>query len=164
MTPPKIIPLINLLNFWLYDCLTVTVRNPSTGKYENRNVGFYHLRRQNIMPFGIEIYVISVGFTVPIANELFIELRKYSSFGEPDSTGRYRGGTRSVANRIEAIFHLILEIKNASNMPELRSESSVMIGDEPELKTIRETSKLRKTMKEKRNESENNSQKKERAE
>jgi len=153
----KFIPLLKLLNFWMYRCLDVTITNPSNGIREDRKIGFYHLRRQNMMPYGIEIYVIAVGFTVPISNQVFSEFRSYALYGEPDENGRQVGGTRSVANKIEAIFHLILEIKNVQSMPELKSGGNVMIGDEKEIKDVAKSSQLKKVVEEKRNESDRNS-------
>lgn len=131
------------LDYWLYHCLEVGVVGndgnavtDSMGKVVTRDIGFYHLRRQNLFPIGTEMFVLVEGFTTPITNEDYSKMRQIALNGDMNDEGIYEGGVKRVVLTIETIFHRILEIEKNKKYEYKKEE--LLIGDEQQAKQLSE--------------------------
>jgi len=139
----KIPDCLKNLDYWLFHCLEVPMVGGNgnaivdrMGRVVKRDIGFYHLRRQNLFPIGAEMFVLVEGFTTPITNENYSSMRKIALNGEIGESGRYEGGTKRVVLKIESIFHRVLEL--AKNKPYKFKPEKLLIGDEVEAKELDE--------------------------
>jgi hypothetical protein len=130
----KLEPLIKWFDQWMYGCMEVP--EEVNGKMIIRSIGFYHLRRQSVMPVRFEMRVILEGFTEPIANADYSEMRKYALYGEEDEKGIRRGGVKNIANQMESHFHHIINVVKKS--PVFFEEETMSIGDEREFDSLEE--------------------------
>ncbi len=133
----KIEPLITWLDKWLYECLDVPtiVR----GRPQMRKIGFFHLRRQNVMPIGFEMRVILEGFSAPVANEEYSKMRSTALYGVEEN-GKRVGGVVNICVEIESHFHHIIKIQ--TQQPLFFESETIDIGDEQERKTLDDVAKL----------------------
>ena len=123
----KLKPLIVWLDEWLYDCIDVITKR--YGRPIKRRIGFYHLRRENVMPISFEIRVVLSGFTIPMPNDEYAEYRAHALYGRVVN-GERKGGVKNICNIIEAHFHHIVKIKNTQEF--VFEEEKIEIGDEEE--------------------------------
>lgn len=121
----KIEPLIKWFDEWMYRCIVVP--SEQQGRIVPREIGFYHLRRQNVMPIGFEMRVILDGFSVPISNEDYSEMRSYALYGGWEE-GKKQGGVKNICNILEAHFHHIMKVKSGGLLG--FEEETLNIGDE----------------------------------
>jgi len=133
----KLKPLMTWLNEWMCECIQIV--STETGIPRLRDIGFYHLRRQNIMPIGFEMRVIVQGFTIPMTNEQYSNYRQYVLYGEVIK-GERKGGVINICMQIEAHFHHIIKIKRGSGYT--FEEETLDIGDEEQSETLDELSEL----------------------
>ena len=139
----KLPELVNWLDSWLYECIEVA--QGRRGKLHRRKIGFFHLRRQTVMPIGYEMRVILEGFTIPMPNAEYADYRSYALHGEVVD-GKRTGGVLNICNTIEAHFHHIIRIQQTK--PFVFEQESIDIGDEDDIpadptKPIEEVAKER---------------------
>lgn len=133
----KLEPLIGWLDEWMHECIIIpTVRY---GQIVPRSIGFYHLRRQNVMPVGFEMRVILEGFTEPIANEDYSEMRSYALYGE-EVNGKRVGGVKNICVMMESHFHHIIKVKKVQ--PLVFEQEGLDIGDEVQRETLYRVAEL----------------------
>jgi len=127
----KLIPLITWLDEWLHACMEVPVYdgNKLVGI---RKIGFYHVRRQNIMPIGFEMRVVLEGFAIPVPNDEYADMRSYALYGKMVK-GKRVGGVKNICVKMESMFHYIIKIVGQKKI--FFQEETLDIGDEDDRKT-----------------------------
>lgn len=123
----KLKPLISWLDVWMHECLELPIYNEQ-GLFEGtRKIGFYHVRRQNIMPVGFEMRVVLEGFDTPVLNAEYAEMRSYALYGYEED-GKRIGGVKNICVKMEALFHYIIGIMGQTKI--FFREETMVIGDE----------------------------------
>lgn len=133
----KLEPLIQWFDEWMYKCIEIPLM--IDGTVNRRKIGFYHLRRQNVMPINYEMRVILEGFTYPVANADYSEMRAYALYGKWEN-GKRVGGVKNICNMLEAHFHHIIKVKQMK--PLVFEDETMDIGDENHNQDMKDVVKL----------------------
>lgn len=128
------------LDYWMFHCLEAPIvydgiaQLDSLGRPIMRDIGFYQLKRQNILPVGTEMYVLVEGFTTPLRNEDYNTMKMYALYGDPTSDDKDEKGIKGVVLKIESIFHRVLDLQR--EQPFDMQPETLLMGNEPEVSDI----------------------------